>query len=112
MHQDILAADLLDLIDLRNACPCHDVHPGVFHHLGAMPADALGNIQPQKACIGLVEVGHCAGGIGHHGTVVDAVEDQLKQLQPASNLQTAVVLLIGHAPRLLYGNSKTHIVSN
>jgi len=81
VHHDILPAYHLHLVDLGNTRSRNNVHPSVFNHLGAMFADALLDITSQKTGIRLVEMGYDTIGIGHHGTIVNAVEYQVKKLQ-------------------------------
>ncbi len=63
------------LVDLRDPGLGHDVHAGVFEHIGTVLPDLLLRNQPEVFPIRFVEMGHISLGIRYHGTVVNTVED-------------------------------------
>ena len=81
VNKDVLAPDGLGLVDFRFACAGHNVHPGVFHDVGAVFSDAIARIDAEKLRIGFVQMGDDAVGIRNHGPVEYVVEKQVKQLQ-------------------------------
>ena len=48
LNHHVLPLEVVCLIDFRNAGFRHDVHPRIFHHFRAMPADLRLGIQFQK----------------------------------------------------------------
>ena len=99
VHHDILAPDHLDLVDLGDTGPADDMHAGVLHHLGAVAADALLDINAEKIGIGPVQMGDGAVGIRDHGAARDIVKNQLKEIQLTfDRLYIDVVQPLLHTP--------------
>jgi hypothetical protein len=59
------------------------VHAGVLDSLGAVPADLSRRVLIEELAVGFVEVGDDPIGVGHHGAVVNALEDELEHLELA-----------------------------
>jgi hypothetical protein len=53
------------------------MHPAVFHGFGAVPSYLIFRVNAQKLSVRFVEMRDDAVSVGYHGTIVNAVENEL-----------------------------------
>ncbi len=81
LNDDVLSLDPLDLVDLRLARLCNDVHAGVLDHVGTVPPDLFFRVDAEEIAVGPVEEKDVTVHVGHHDAVVYVVEHQLEKLE-------------------------------
>jgi hypothetical protein len=97
LDHHFLALDELGVVDLGLAGFGHDVHAAVLDGLRAVAPDLGRGIASEELPVVAVEVRDIAVGVGHHRAAVDALEDELVDLQlPPQFVDVGGFVCAGH----------------